>query len=324
MQCVICGSEVWRPNSRRYRSPLNDTDYCLQSCSRCDSEYWTPLNMVPHLYRDEVFDFYSTFHQGQGAVQPWHRLFLQQPPPTGRLLDIGCGDGAFLTRARKLGFEPWGLDLDTRSVQSAQAHLDRVFDLPLADFSTRAISEGVRFDVVSCFEVLEHQDDPLAFLTLARGLLARGGRIVGSVPNRDRLFPEHDRGLESGDLPPHHFFWFSEKSLREILERAGFTSVRIVRPRAMVSEVSAFVEALLLGRLSRELKRRVRAYTGGRAGATAPARSIGLIPPLRNSVLSALRRIRDVVFLPAGALIAVPYNRRGAHLYFEAKCDSGA
>ena len=82
----------------------------------------------------------------------------------------------------------------------------------------RAANPDKTFDVVTFFEVLEHQDDPQGFLKVAQESLASGGYIALSVPNRTRW----QKGVETLDYPPNHLTRWSPLALRNFLEKNGF------------------------------------------------------------------------------------------------------
>lgn len=319
--CPICNGAESASVAATHVSPLNDQTYTLRSCLNCGIQYWTPRVILPEFYSGEVFGSYVSQHLAAGRLQPWHRPFFEAPPPVGRILDVGCGAGAFLAATRTLGFEAWGTDLDRRSVEQARNRrgLENVHALTLDEFVDRYCSQGLRFDVISFFEVLEHQDDPRHFLQKARSILRPGGRIVGSVPNRDRWAADRDRATEAchGDFPPHHFFWFSERSLQFLLRRELLQEVQISRSAATLMEVSAWLEANLLGSISGQVKRRLKAGLMGERMKHLGVTQMNVGDhPLRAAMLSALRRARDLAFLPIAAAIRGSYNRRGAHLYF--------
>jgi 2-polyprenyl-3-methyl-5-hydroxy-6-metoxy-1,4-benzoquinol methylase len=60
--------------------------------------------------------------------------------------------------------------------------------MSLEEFYEYAKEKNLKFDVITFFEVLEHQDKLREFLEMVKGLLREGGYIAGSVPNRKWLF----------------------------------------------------------------------------------------------------------------------------------------
>jgi SAM-dependent methyltransferase len=83
-------------------------------------------------------------------------------------------------------------------------------------------SQRLRFDVITFFEVLEHQANPSGFMKNVRRLLRSGGIISGSVPNRKRLKFMAD---EKWDRPPYHYTSWDSDTLHRFLSMNGFTSI---------------------------------------------------------------------------------------------------
>lgn len=100
-----------------------------------------------------------------------------------RILDIGCGTGANLTLPLAGMFSDCrflGADIDTRSIEAAQGS-DHPQNVRFA--TIEALNGEPPFDCVIASEVLEHVDDPSAFLDLLRNLTVPDGRLIVTVPN---------------------------------------------------------------------------------------------------------------------------------------------
>jgi SAM-dependent methyltransferase len=160
-----------------------------------------------------------------------------------------------LHRLARAGYEPHGIDLDEKSIAVARGkfHLANVGVSTLDAFEDTCRTSGERFDLVTFFEVLEHQDAPLDFLAQVRRLCRPGGVVAGSVPNRDRFLARFDRKLSDGDLPPHHFLWFSREPLVRMLERAGFTHIDVTLTGALSYRQIVAKLAELFGRRLRRV-----------------------------------------------------------------------
>ncbi|MEM2074300.1 MAG: methyltransferase domain-containing protein, partial [Nitrososphaeria archaeon] len=63
--------------------------------------------------------------------------------------------------------------------------LKNTFVMSPQEFAEFCQKEGLKFDVITFFEVLEHQDKPVEFLEAIKSMLKPGGYIAGSVPNRE-------------------------------------------------------------------------------------------------------------------------------------------
>lgn len=238
LKCPTCEGVVNDAQaSRTYVAPFNAHQYTLHRCENCDLSFWTPLRIDPAFYEDEGFAAYADYHKGGRPFPPWCALFFEKMPLVqGRLLDVGCGDGAFLARAKAAGFETWGMDLDKNSVNAAVTHyrLDNIKHSSLDEFVGFCKKNAITFDIISFFEVLEHQDHPAEFINQVISVLKPGGYIAGSVPNARRFLAALDRRLSPGDLPPHHFLWFTKRTLKLFFSSKQFDSI-LVQPSGNIS-----------------------------------------------------------------------------------------
>jgi len=231
VRCAACANVV-KANAplQQHQASHNSQTYTLQRCSACDLQFWWPLKADPTVYAEEGFEAYVDYHSGTRPFPRWAEpLFQSLPVSAGAALDIGCGDGALLDRLAKAGFEVNGIDLDEKSIRVAKEKygLKNVTAVTLEDYAAACRERGARFDLITFFEVLEHQDAPREFLAEVAALGKSGSWIAGSVPNRDRFLARLDRRLSDGDFPPHHFLWFSASSLKRLLEKEGYRDVSI-------------------------------------------------------------------------------------------------
>lgn len=109
-----------------------------------------------------------------------------------RILDIGCGVGAFVRRLGEFSSDIVGTDIDRESVRRGSQALP---NLALALGEHMPFKDGT-FEVILLHEVLEHVDNDVETLNEARRLLAPGGRIVIFCPNR--LYPFETHGIFLG------------------------------------------------------------------------------------------------------------------------------
>lgn len=138
-------------------------------------------------------------------------------PSRGSLLDIGCGNGAFLTAFSRHHPE-WDLhgnELDTRNLSVLEA-------IPgFSELHTGEVSEiSGAFNLVSLIHVLEHIETPSTFLAQVRQcLLAPGARLLVQVPDWQR----NPFDLLIAD----HLLHFTILTLTVLTERSGLTVDRL-------------------------------------------------------------------------------------------------
>jgi SAM-dependent methyltransferase len=200
---------------------------------------------------------------GQRATQfarQTRRLESVLPPSRRRLLDVGCGAGAFLRFALDRGWDAAGSDVVLTSWATNTGA--RLWEGQLAsiDFG------GARFDAVRFNHVLEHTPDPLSELKRARELLTSDGILLIGVPNlggfstrlkswQSRLRLKRKRWRHYAAL--HHFWFFTPRTLGRLIHAAGFTPVywetpvpnRSGRPRGLSALYRAMMETTRSGSL---------------------------------------------------------------------------
>ena len=117
----------------------------------------------------------------------------------GRVLDAGCGRGAYHDLLLQYADDYLGIDIGTSKATSV---LGNIQQLPLADRS---------FDTVFCSQVLEHLPEPRLTLNEFRRILKPGGALILSVPHLSWMHNE-----------PHDYYRYTCHGLNFLVEQAGF------------------------------------------------------------------------------------------------------
>lgn len=227
--CRICATQASTRPLREHRA--GDCTYALWMCPDCGLMFWDPSVFPDDGYYDGLdFGVYNLAHTiGHTRPLAHQARFTRRPPASqGTLLDIGCSDGAFIGWAQDAGFTAYGIDIDDKAIARARKRSTNVWSADLLSFSSLPVSKPERFDVITAFEVLEHQPDPHGFLAAVTRLLAQDGWIAGTVPNRSRLVKTGRTGSgRHWDYPPHHFLWFDKQSLTATLRQFGFVDILV-------------------------------------------------------------------------------------------------
>jgi 2-polyprenyl-6-hydroxyphenyl methylase / 3-demethylubiquinone-9 3-methyltransferase len=104
-----------------------------------------------------------------------------------RVLDMGCAAGLLTEPLARMGGSVAGVDAAPENIAVAQAHAEQSgLSIDYRSGEIEAVA-GERFDLITCLEVVEHVADPGSFIAGLASLLAPGGLLLLSTPNRTIL-----------------------------------------------------------------------------------------------------------------------------------------
>jgi SAM-dependent methyltransferase len=239
--CPICGGTQISPLlTAPDRFHLRREMYSLVGCSFCNGVWLAsppnPAEMGLH-YTEDYHKAIVAAGEGSAASR-WkdQRTLISRYKNGGTILDLGCSSGGFLSTMKGKEWQLYGIEMEETTAERARAStgaevfVGDVVDAPFLPAS---------FDVITCFDVLEHVYNPRQFLMKAREWLKPGGIFYAMMPNIDsweaRVFGTHWYGLEL----PRHLFHFSPKSLRYLMNETGFSEVCVMTPATSYLERSS-------------------------------------------------------------------------------------
>lgn len=221
--CFYCGSI-------QSRSSYIVNNYRLDICANCGLTYTVlPKNHNIRIFNSKHYsqEYLENYDDRENKLLPRFKkrvLEIDRYSSGGKILDIGCSTGMFINAVRKYSIRKWkyyGIDINDRSISAAAKKI------PEGTFIKGVVSK-VRlaknsFDVITCFDVLEH--DPLLPISLRtiHGLLKPGGLLIIQNPNyRSVMAVLCDDNWDWWSLPDH-VIHFEPRVLRTILMENGFS-----------------------------------------------------------------------------------------------------
>lgn len=127
----------------------------------------------------------KTLHQ----INPLRLSFITEKTPIAgkSILDIGCGGGILTESLAKAGANVTGIDLNKAAIDVAKLHLLETnvdVDYQFIAAEEMAAKHPNQFDIVTCFEMLEHVPDPASIVKACADLVKPGGHLFFSTLNR--------------------------------------------------------------------------------------------------------------------------------------------
>lgn len=147
---------------------------------------------------------------------------IEEYKKNGKLLDIGCGHGLFLEVAKSKGWDGCGIELSKEACRYGRNLGLNIINKSLEEARFREDS----FDVITLWDVIEHVEKPSEILRLSNSILKKKGIIVFSTPNIGSLFAKI-MGKKWWNLMNMHLYYFDRKTIKRILEKNGFSVLKI-------------------------------------------------------------------------------------------------
>jgi SAM-dependent methyltransferase len=261
--CQLCGSLHWVDREAESCLLRMSAGTLIRTCAVCGLSVRDPLPAAQKLLAAYGADYYHDF-QMVGREAPQRLIsalpLLEGTTGPGRLLEIGCGLGAFLLRAEEHGWDAHGVDVSPWA--AAQARMVSRAPIHIAQAEALPYSTGV-FDAVVSHHVFEHLTDPIGALRESHRVCRTGGRLLLILPNELRhLFVRWairaQCGLPAGNSPlaslrrwmtyqtaeaprdSDHLFFFHPESLRRAVDAAGWHTLWLKTFRTRQDTISRY------------------------------------------------------------------------------------
>lgn len=221
-KCYLCKSK-----KLKLIVPL---EWPIKKCLKCNLTQVNPLptlSAVNQLYKGDYWKSLSSYGQQFSTHSNYFRKVIRDIKKTrssGRLLDVGCALGSLLQVAKQQGFRAEGIDISNFAVKQCK-------NLGLS--ATQGVISDVKkknyFDIITAFEVIEHELDPISTVKMIHKLLKKNGLLVVTVPNSKTVFSKVMGSRWFGYHNKEHLFHYTDATLRLILEKGNFKDIKITR-----------------------------------------------------------------------------------------------
>lgn len=229
--CVFCGYREAPVHLQRPRFAVRHCPHCRVLW--CDptrfSEDFNPDNEAAYL------EVEATIHT-ENAARLQQLIRYAGPDSHPRLLEVGCMHGDFVYQARGAGYQARGADLSKTAVEEANRRMSGAVVYGTLDASY----EDDSLDVVAAFNVIEHMDEPAAFLDQVTRVLRDGGVLIAETPAQESVYHhvlfmrgrvQPGKSVDVGVHPGTHIFKFGRRAWETVLRDRGYEVLNLI-PRS--------------------------------------------------------------------------------------------
>ena len=177
-------------------------------------------------------DGYTDYNASEETLRHQARRVLRRLrryQPSGRLLELGCAYGFFLLEARQ-HFEVQGVEISPFAAEQARK---RGLQVVAGEFQNIPFA-AAGFSAVCLFDCIEHLVDPFEYLRKIHSVLERNGVVALTTGDIGSQYARWSGRKWRLMTPPQHLFFFSAKTLKEMLVRTGFEVLGISYPWKLV------------------------------------------------------------------------------------------
>ena len=155
------------------------------SAMNADPQELAKFSALAHRWWDPLGEF-KPLHQINPLRLDWIERKAELSGKSA--LDVGCGGGILAEAMVRLGARVKGVDLSEKALKVAQFHLlESGVEIDYEHVSAEDLSarEPMRYDVVTCMELLEHVPDPSSTVRACAALAKPGAQLFFSTINRN-------------------------------------------------------------------------------------------------------------------------------------------
>ncbi len=216
--CLICNNNGLKTLSTYHNA-------YLVKCKNCGFVF---CNKAPST--EELIAHYNTYPRNDTispiTIKRYGELLEIFEPykKTENILDVGCGNGHFLSEAKKRGWKVFGTEYTDTAMEICRKKDITMFQGKLnpKDFG------DLHFDVITSFEVLEHINNPQEEIKNFNQLLREGGVVYLTTPNFDSLSRYLLKDKWSIIEYPEHLCYYTSSTLNYLFKNSGFKKSNVL------------------------------------------------------------------------------------------------
>ena len=229
-QCPVCGNETFSPYLNCVDYLVSKKTFDIQECTKCQFRLTNPrpgAGEIGSYYKSD--QYISHNDTGGGLISSVYRsvrsytlrqklqLINRLNNGPGRLLDVGCGTGAFLETCQQGRWTVAGMEPDSNARSVSEKKINGVITPDLTSVPTNE-----PFDAITLWHVLEHIPDLANTIQLLHTLTTTDGTVLIAVPNSDSYDAKFYKEYWAAYDVPRHLHHFTPSTIEPLFRQHGF------------------------------------------------------------------------------------------------------
>ena len=174
-------------------------------------------------FKETVEDKRVILKERRPLWRRWVKI-IREYKASGKLLDVGCGLGFFLAYAEKY-YDAHGIDISEYAIRKAKQRTQTA-KLSVGDVMNLDYGNDY-FDIITCFDVLEHLPNPRLALQEFYRVLKKGGILIIRVPNTESIGAKWKKEEWFGHRDKTHVSLLSNEEWINLLKDTNFKILEI-------------------------------------------------------------------------------------------------
>jgi 2-polyprenyl-3-methyl-5-hydroxy-6-metoxy-1,4-benzoquinol methylase/ribosomal protein L37AE/L43A len=233
--CPVCNSTDINPLLTVKDYTVSKEEFVIWQCGQCSLRFTQDVpdaDTIGPYYQSEEYISHTNTSKGlvNQLYQRVRKLTLEQKAKLikdttgqthGKLLDVGCGIGAFVHTMQQKGWQATGLEPDATTRKLSK----ELYGLELKEASELFNLPPASFDAITLWHVLEHVHDLQSYIGQLKTLLKSTGLLFIAVPNYQSVDASIYGSSWAAYDVPRHLYHFTPKAIQVLMKQHGLQVV---------------------------------------------------------------------------------------------------